>query len=54
MSESSHDTELNKLMELCEEVCRYLAMQRGMIPKDLAKDLAKQIELTRSEIGRKI
>ena len=50
MGESSHDTELNHLLTLCEEVCRYLAMQRGMIPKDMAKDLAKQIELTRREL----
>lgn len=53
MNESSHETELNRLMTLCEEVCRYLAMQRGMVPKDLARDLAKQIELTRSEIGKR-
>ena len=50
--ESSHDRELNRLITLCEDVCRYLSMQRGMIPKDYAKDLAKQIELTRREIER--
>lgn len=51
MGESSDESKLCNLLGLCEEVCRYLAMQRGMIPRDYARDLAKHIEIVRREIG---
>lgn len=35
--------ETDKLVALCKDLCGWLSSQRGMIPKDYAKDLAKLI-----------
>ena len=43
-------TEVDKLLKLCEELCGWLYIQRGMIAADYAKDLAKQLSLTKKEL----
>ena len=43
-------TEVDKLVKLCEELSGWLYIQRGMIAADYAKDLAKQLSLTKKEL----